>query len=112
MQMIEAIVKPDKLPAVQAALKAIGVSGLTAFDVKGYGRQLGETESYRGAKVEASFLPKVMIRAVVPATATDQVVEAITNAARSGTVGDGKIFIYPVASVVRIRTGERDNDAL
>ena len=112
MHMIEAIIKPDKLAAVQAALKGIGVSGLTAFDVKGYGRQMGETESYRGAKVEASFLPKVMIRAVVPEGTSAQVVDAITNAARTGSVGDGKIFVYPVASVVRIRTGERDADAL
>ena len=112
MHMIEAIIKPDKLSAVQAALKGIGVSGLTAFDVKGYGRQLGETESYRGAKVDASFLPKVMIRAVVSAGNTEQVIEAITNAARTGSVGDGKIFVYPVANVVRIRTGERDADAL
>ena len=112
MHMIEAIIKPDKLAAVQAALKGIGVSGLTAFDVKGYGRQMGETESYRGAKVEASFLPKVMIRTVVPEGTSSQVVDAITNAARTGSVGDGKIFVYPVASVVRIRTGERDADAL
>lgn len=112
MHMIEAIIKPDKLAAVQAALKGIGVSGLTAFDVKGYGRQMGETESYRGAKVEASFLPKTMIRAVVPAGQSDAVVDAIVNASRTGSVGDGKIFVYPVASVVRIRTGERDSDAL
>ncbi len=112
MHMIEAIIKPDKLSAVKAALKTIGVTGLTAMDVQGYGRQLGETESYRGAKVEASFLPKVMIRTVVSAASSESVINAITEAARSGSVGDGKIFVYPVASVTRIRTGERDNDAL
>jgi len=112
MQMIEAIIKPDKLSAVKAALKNVGVTGLTAMDVQGFGRQLGETESYRGAKVEASFVPKVMIRAVVPAASTDQVVAAITDAARTGTVGDGKIVVYPLASVTRIRTGEKDADAL
>jgi nitrogen regulatory protein P-II 1 len=110
--MIEAIIKPDKLDAVKAALKKVGVSGMTAFDVRGYGRQMGASESYRGAAVEASFVPKVMLRVVVPATSTDQVVQTISESARSGMVGDGKIFIYPVAGVVRIRTGERDADAL
>ncbi len=112
MHMIEAIIKPEKLDAVKAALKGIGVSGLTVLDVKGYGRQMGETESYRGASVEASFVAKVMLKVVVPEPASAQVVSTITEAARTGSVGDGKIFIYPVASVVRIRTGERDNDAL
>jgi nitrogen regulatory protein PII len=112
MHMIEAIVKPEKLDAVQEALKKVGVTGVTAMDVKGYGRQMGETESYRGAKVAASFLPKVMIRAVVPAGNSESVISAIADAARSGSVGDGKIFVYPVANVVRIRTGERDADAL
>ena len=112
MQMIEAIIKPEKLDAVQAALKNLGVTGLTAFDVRGYGRQLGQTESYRGASVAASFNPKVMLRVVVPAAATEQVVAAVVSAARTGNVGDGKIFVYPVQSVVRIRTGERDDDAV
>jgi nitrogen regulatory protein PII len=110
--MIEAIIKPDKLSAVKAALKGLGISGLTAMDVQGYGRQLGETESYRGAKVEASFLPKVMIKTVVPEASSAQVIDAISSAARTGSVGDGKIFVYPVANVIRIRTGERDADAL
>ncbi len=112
MHMIEAIIKPDKLSAVKAALKGLGISGLTAMDVQGYGRQLGETESYRGAKVEASFLPKVMIKTVVPEASSAQVIDAISSAARTGSVGDGKIFVYPVANVIRIRTGERDADAL
>ena len=112
MQMIEAIVKPDKLDAVKAALKSVGVSGLTAFDVRGYGRQMGETESYRGASVAAGFVSKVMLRVVVPSPAVEQVVKTIADAARTGSVGDGKIFVYPVAGVVRIRTGERDADAL
>ncbi|MEM1011871.1 MAG: P-II family nitrogen regulator [Planctomycetota bacterium] len=112
MHMIEAIIKPEKLSDVKAALKNVGVTGLTVMDVRGYGRQLGETESYRGAKVEASFLPKVLIKAVVPASSSDSVVAAITEAARSGSVGDGKIFVFPVASATRIRTGEKDADAL
>lgn len=112
MQMIEAIIKPDKLDAVKNALKSVGVTGLTTYDVRGYGRQMGETESYRGASVEASFVPKVMLRVVVPASNTEQVITAITESARTGSVGDGKIFVYPVASAIRIRTGERDHDAL
>ena len=112
MHMIEAIIKPDKLDAVKAALNAAGATGLMAVDVKGFGRQLGESESYRGAKSEASFVPKVMVRCAVPAGGADQAVEAIVNASRTGSIGDGKIFVYPLANVVRIRTGERDADAL
>ena len=112
MHMIEAVVKPERLDHIKNALKGIGVLGLTVMDVKGYGRQMGEAESYRGAKAEASFLPKVMLKVVVPADQSDNVVSAIADAARSGSVGDGKIFVYPIASVVRIRTGERDGDAI
>ena len=112
MHMIEAIVKPERLDAVKDALKTIGVLGLTVMDVKGYGRQMGTAESYRGAKAEATFLPKVLLKVVVPAAQSDQVVTTISEAARTGSVGDGKIFISPIASVVRIRTGERDGDAL
>ena len=112
MHMIEAIVKPERLDAVKNALQQLGVHGLTAYDVRGYGKQLGETESYRGAAVSAAFVHKVMVKVAVPAERSDEAVEAIVAAARSGSVGDGKIFVYPVAKVVRIRTGERDNDAL
>ena len=112
MHMIEAIVKPERLDAIKNALKGIGVLGLTVMDVKGYGRQMGEAESYRGAKAEATFLPKVMLKVVVAEGQSDSVVSTISDAARTGSVGDGKIFVSPVASVVRIRTGERDGDAL
>ena len=112
MHMIEAIVKPERLDAVKNSLQALGVHGLTAYDVRGYGRQLGETESYRGAAVQAAFVHKVLVKVVVAAERSDEVVESIMAAARSGEVGDGKIFVYPVAKVVRIRTGERDTDAL
>ena len=112
MHMIEAIIKPERLDAVKSALQGLGVHGLTALDVRGYGRQLGETESYRGASVQAAFVHKVLVKVVVPSKRSDEVVESIVTASRSGAVGDGKIFVYPVAKVVRIRTGERDVDAL
>ena len=112
MQLIEAIIKPEKLDAVKAALKGVGVTGMTVADVKGFGRQMGETESYRGASVDASFVAKAMLRIAVAEDKVESVVAALTDAARTGSVGDGKIFVYPLASVVRIRTGERDTDAI
>jgi nitrogen regulatory protein P-II 2 len=107
-----AIIKPFKLEEVRDALTAIGVHGLTVTEVKGYGRQKGHTEIYRGAEYAVSFLPKLKIEVAVSAEVADKVVEAIVAAARTGQIGDGKIFVYSLDSAVRIRTGEKDMDAL
>jgi nitrogen regulatory protein P-II 2 len=107
-----AIIKPFKLEEVRDALTAIGVHGLTVTEVKGYGRQKGHTEIYRGAEYAVSFLPKLKIEVAVNADVADKVVEAIVAAARTGQIGDGKIFVYDLDSAVRIRTGEKDMDAL
>jgi nitrogen regulatory protein P-II 2 len=107
-----AIIKPFKLEEVRDALTAIGVHGLTVTEVKGYGRQKGHTEIYRGAEYAVSFLPKLKIEVAVSADVADKVVEAIVAAARTGQIGDGKIFVYGLDSAVRIRTGETDKDAL
>jgi nitrogen regulatory protein P-II 2 len=107
-----AIIKPFKLEEVRDALTAIGVHGLTVTEVKGYGRQKGHTEIYRGAEYAVSFLPKLKIEVAVNADVADKVVEAIVAAARTGQIGDGKIFVYNLDSAVRIRTGETDKDAL
>ncbi|HEX8913738.1 MAG TPA: P-II family nitrogen regulator [Humisphaera sp.] len=112
MQMIEAVIKPHKLDAVKGALAKLGILGVTAIEVKGFGRQLGHTERYRGAKMDVGFVPKVLLKICVKASETEQAVAAIVEAARTGEVGDGKIFVYPVAEVVRIRTGERNESAL
>jgi nitrogen regulatory protein P-II 2 len=107
-----AIIKPFKLEEVRDALTAIGVHGLTVTEVKGYGRQKGHTEIYRGAEYAVSFLPKLKIEVAVSAGIVDQAVEAIVAAARTGQIGDGKVFVYGIDSAVRIRTGEKDQDAL
>ena len=107
-----AIIKPFKLEEVRDALTAIGVHGLRVTEVKGYGRQKGHTEIYRGAEYAVSFLPKLKIEVAVNADVADKVVEAIVAAARTGQIGDGKIFVYNLDSAVRIRTGETDKDAL
>jgi nitrogen regulatory protein P-II 2 len=112
MKIVMAIIKPFKLEEVRDALTAIGVHGLTVTEVKGYGRQKGHTEIYRGAEYAVSFLPKLKIEVAVNADVTDKVVEAIVAAARTGQIGDGKIFVYSLDSAVRIRTGEKDKDAL
>jgi len=112
MKIVMAIIKPFKLEEVRDALTAIGVHGLTVTEVKGYGRQKGHTEIYRGAEYAVSFLPKLKIEVAVGAEVVDQVVEAIVAAARTGQIGDGKIFVYGLDSAVRIRTGEKDQDAL
>ncbi|MDR0481285.1 MAG: P-II family nitrogen regulator [Gallionellaceae bacterium] len=112
MKKIEAIIKPFKLDDVREALSTLGVSGLTVTEVKGFGRQKGHTELYRGAEYVVDFLPKVKIEVVVPMALEDAAVEAITNAARTGKIGDGKIFIMPVERVIRIRTGETDETAI
>jgi nitrogen regulatory protein P-II 2 len=112
MKIIMAIIKPFKLDEVRDALTAAGVHGLTVTEVKGYGRQKGHTEIYRGAEYTVNFLPKLKIELAVAADVADKAVEAILSAAKTGQIGDGKIFVCPLESVVRIRTGERDADAL
>jgi nitrogen regulatory protein P-II 2 len=112
MKIVMAIIKPFKLEEVRDALTARGVHGLTVTEVKGYGRQKGHTEIYRGAEYAVSFLPKIKIEVAVSADLVASVVEAIAAAARTGQIGDGKIFIMPLERAVRIRTGETDNDAL
>ena len=112
MKMIVAIIKPFKLDAVREALTGVGVEGLTVSEVKGFGRQKGQTEIYRGAEYTVNFLPKVKVEVVCDTPVSDQVVEAILSAANTGKIGDGKIFVIDVEKVVRIRTGETDTDAL
>jgi nitrogen regulatory protein PII len=112
MQMIEAVIKPQKLDAVKTALARLGILGVTAIECKGFGRQMGHTERYRGAKMDVGFIPKVLLKICVPSEECDKAIKAIVDAARSGEVGDGKIFVYPVARVVRIRTGETNEQAL
>ncbi|TDY01181.1 P-II family nitrogen regulator [Thiohalophilus thiocyanatoxydans] len=112
MKKVEAIIKPFKLDDVRQALSEIGVTGMTATEVKGFGRQKGHTELYRGAEYVIDFLPKVKIEVVVADELVDQSLETITNAARTGKIGDGKIFVTDVQRVIRIRTGEEGNDAI
>jgi nitrogen regulatory protein PII len=112
MQMIEAVVKPHKLEAVKQALARLGILGVTAVECKGFGRQMGHTERYRGAKMDVGFVPKVLLKICVKSEEAQQAVAAIVESARTGEVGDGKIFVYPVAQVVRIRTGETNEQAL
>jgi nitrogen regulatory protein P-II 2 len=112
MKMVTAIVKPFKLDEVREALSAIGVQGVTVTEVKGFGRQKGHTELYRGAEYVVDFLPKVKIEAAVDDSMVDRVIEAIESAARTGKIGDGKIFVSSLEQVVRIRTGETGKDAL
>jgi nitrogen regulatory protein P-II 2 len=107
-----AVIKPFKLEEVRDALTAIGVHGLTVTEVKGYGRQKGHTEIYRGAEYAVSFLPKLKIEVAVASDIVDKVIDTIVAAARTGQIGDGKIFVYGIDSAVRIRTGEKDTDAL
>ena len=112
MKIVMAIIKPFKLDEVRDALTAVGIQGMTVTEVKGYGRQKGHTEIYRGAEYAVSFLPKVKIEIAVPADIADKAVEAISSAAKTGQIGDGKIFVYSIDQAVRIRTGETDADAL
>jgi nitrogen regulatory protein P-II 2 len=112
MKIVMAIIKPFKLDEVRDALTAMGVHGLTVTEVKGYGRQKGHTEIYRGAEYAVSFLPKLKVEVAVASNLVDKVVEALVAAARTGQIGDGKIFITNLEQAVRIRTGERDADAL
>ena len=112
MKLVMAIIKPFKLDEVRQALTDIGILGLTVTEVKGYGRQKGHTEIYRGAEYAVSFLPKLKIEVVVQSDLVESAVEAITNAAKTGQIGDGKIFVGPIEQTVRIRTGETNADAL
>ena len=112
MKKIEAIIKPFKLDDVREALSEAGMSGLTVTEVKGFGRQKGHTELYRGAEYVVDFLPKVKIEVIVPDDQIDRCVEAIISAAHTGKIGDGKIFVYPVEQVIRIRTGEQGSEAI
>ncbi len=112
MKFVMAVIKPHKLDAVREALATTGVEGMTVSEVKGYGRQRGQTEIYRGAEYQVHFLPKVKIEIAVTDDKAAEVVEAIKGAANTGKIGDGKVFVYDLDSAVRIRTGEQDNDAL
>lgn len=112
MKMIMAIIKPFKLDDVREALTEIGIEGLTVTEVKGFGRQKGQTEIYRGAEYSVSFLPKVKIEIAIPSDLEEQAIEAIQNSANTGRIGDGKIFVYDLTKAVRIRTGESGQDAL
>jgi len=112
MKKVEAIIKPHKLDEVKQALTRVGVQGMTVTEVKGFGRQKGHTEVYRGAEYKIDFLPKVKIELITTDEMVSQVVETIERAARTGKIGDGKIFIFPVEEVIRIRTGERGRDAI
>ncbi len=112
MKKIEAIIKPFKLDDVKEALSEVGIQGITVSEVRGFGRQKGHTELYRGAEYVVDFLPKIRVDVVLEDDMVDRAVEAIVQAARTGRIGDGKIFVIPVETVVRIRTGERDSGAL
>ena len=112
MKIVMAVIKPFKLDEVREALTTLGIQGLTVTEVKGYGRQKGHTEIYRGAEYAVSFLPKIKIEVAVAADMVDKAVEAITVAAKTGQIGDGKIFVYGIDQAVRIRTGETNTDAL
>lgn len=112
MKLITSIIKPFKLDDVRAALAALGVSGMTVTEVKGFGRQRGHTELYRGAEYTIDFVPKSRVEVAVRSELVDQVVDAIAQAAKTGTVGDGKIFVTDLERVIRIRTGETDDSAL
>jgi nitrogen regulatory protein P-II 2 len=112
MKLVMAIIKPFKLEEVRQALDGAGIEGLTVSEVKGYGRQKGHTEIYRGAEYEVNFVPKLKIEVAVPSGQVDRAVEAIAAAAKTGQIGDGKIFVTPIDQAVRIRTGETDADAL
>ena len=112
MKLIVAIIKPFKLDEVREALTPLGIQGLTVSEVKGFGRQKGQTEIYRGAEYIVNFLPKVKIEVAVTDEIVDRVVEAIQSSAQTGKIGDGKIFIFEIVQAIRIRTGETDNDAL
>ncbi|MEW9798754.1 P-II family nitrogen regulator [Alteromonas sp. CYL-A6] len=112
MKKIEAIIKPFKMDDVREALAEVGIAGMTVTEVKGFGRQKGHTELYRGAEYQVDFLPKIKIELVLDDDRVDAAIEAIASSAKTGKIGDGKIFVYPVERAIRIRTGEQDEDAI
>jgi nitrogen regulatory protein P-II 2 len=112
MKLVIAIIKPFKLEEVRDALTAVGIHGMTVTEVKGYGRQKGHTEIYRGAEYAVHFLPKIRLEIAVPTDRVEKVIDAVSLAAKTGQIGDGKIFVTPIDRALRIRTGETDNDAL
>ena len=112
MKLIMAVIKPFRLDDVRDALSEIGIKGMTVTEVKGFGRQKGHTELYRGAEYAVDFLPKIKLEVAVPSDLVDRVIESITTAAQTGKIGDGKIFVLPVEKAVRIRTGEEDEEAV
>ena len=112
MKKVEAIIKPFKLEDVKDALTGIGVIGMTVSEVRGFGRQKGHTELYRGGEYTVDFLPKIKVEVVVPDHLADKVADVMTQAAKTGNIGDGKIFVHPVEAAIRIRTGERDESAI
>ncbi|RWX46507.1 nitrogen regulatory protein P-II family [Candidatus Electrothrix marina] len=112
MKKVEVIVKPFKLDAVKTALNDIGIKGMTISEVKGYGRQKGHTEIYRGAEYKVDFLPKIKVEIIVETEMVDKIIDVVVEAARTGKIGDGKIFVLPVEKIVRVRTGETDSEAI
>jgi nitrogen regulatory protein PII len=112
MHMIEAVIKPQRVDAVMRAVAKLNILGVTAVECKGFGRQMGHTERYRGAKLDVGFVPKVLLKICVNDSDVDEAVNVIVEAARTGEVGDGKIFVYPISEAVRIRTGEKNQSAL
>jgi nitrogen regulatory protein PII len=112
MHMIEAVIKPSSLDAVKAKLSELEILGVTAIEVKGFGKQKGHTERYRGGRMDVGFVPKILLKIAVKSEDLDKAIDAVTGAARTGQMGDGKLFVYQLDKVVRIRTGETDNDAL
>ena len=112
MRKIDAIIRPHLLDAVKNALQEVGVAGMTITEIKGFGRQKGHTETYRGSEYKIDFVPKIKIEVVVPVEMVDQVIDAVSKSAKTGKFGDGKIFVFPVEEAIRIRTGERNEQAL
>jgi len=112
MKKVEAVVRPHLLDAVKTALQEVGIAGMTATEVKGFGRQKGHTETYRGSEYTVDFLPKVKLEVVIPAELVEKAIEAIVRTARTGKFGDGKVFVTSLEEIVRIRTGERGEDAI
>lgn len=112
MHMIEAVIKPSSLDGIKSKLASLGILGCTAIEVKGFGKQKGHTERYRGGRMDVGFVPKVLLKIAVKSEDLDKAIEAVVSAARTGNVGDGKLFVYELTKVERIRTGETDNDAL
>lgn len=112
MHMIEAVIRPSSIDGIKSKLSELGILGCTAIEVKGFGKQKGHTERYRGGRMDVGFVPKVLLKIAVREEDLDKAIEAIVTAGRTGAAGDGKVFVYPLSRVVRIRTGEMDNDAL